>query len=270
MKQREQGVPFKTKSKIAGAACVIAMAALFSVETANTASDDLVVEISEAQTVKQVVENELNSSRFADQIAAYNGIESISTILPAGASLQIPRPYFDGSNFGRVAFVKGSVVHTQRDLVVNPPSKGSMVFRGDIFTTGPDGFISLNFNSGASINLQPDSRVSVVNLDCIDETVKCVIALNADRGEIQSDITPRPDGQPPVQFSVDTPFLSAAVRGTAFYVNVEEGADRIGVTQGSVAAAAGNADNELARGEGLLAAAGVCLLYTSPSPRDRG
>ena len=257
MKQREQGVPFKTKSKIAGAACVIAMAALFSVETANTASDDLVVEISEAQTVKQVVENELNSSRFADQIAAYNGIESISTILPVGASLQIPRPYFDGSNFGRVAFVKGSVVHTQRDLVVNPPSKGSMVFRGDIFTTGPDGFISLNFNSGASINLQPDSRVSVVNLDCIDETVKCVIALNADRGEIQSDITPRPDGQPPVQFSVDTPFLSAAVRGTAFYVNVEEGADRIGVTQGSVAAAAGNADNELARGEGLLAAAGV-------------
>ena len=257
MNSREQGVPFKIKSKLAGVACAAALAVLFSVETVSTASDDHVVVIRVAQTVEQIVEKELLSSKFADQIAAYNGIESISTILPIGASLQIPRPYFDNSNFGRVAFVKGSVVHTQSDRVVNPPVKGSLIYRGDIFSTGADGFVSLNFNSGTSINLQPDSRVSVVNLDCIDETVKCIISLNADRGEVHSDITPRPDGQPPVQFSVDTPFLSAAVRGTAFYVNVEEGADRIGVTQGSVAASAGDSDNDLPRGKGLLAAAGV-------------
>ena len=209
------------------------------------------------QSLEQVVEDELRSSRFAKQIATYNGIDSISTILPGGTALQIPGPYMQVRQFGRVVFTKGDVTHSQRTLVVNPPAKGAFVFNGDKFTTGGDGFVSLSFSSGTVVNLQPESSVSIADIECADESVKCVIALNAEKGEVSSSITPRPEGQPPVKFSVQTPFLSAAVRGTSFYVSVEEGADRLGVTHGLVAASAGDTTNELPQGKGLLAEAGV-------------
>ncbi len=252
--------------KVVTTAWVWAFASALSVSTAGTEEDHVVV-ITEVLTVEQVVKRELQSSRFAKQIATYNGLDGVSSILPIGASLQIPQPYMV-KDFGRVAFSKGDVVHTQRDLVVNPPVKGSMVYAGDIFSTGQDGFVSLSFNSGASVNLQPDSRVSVVDVDCANETVKCVISLNADRGEVHSEVTPRPEGQPPVKFRVDTPFLSAAVRGTAFYVNVEDGADRIGVTRGLVAADANGNSNSLPRGKGMLAEAGAdpSLVDLLPAP----
>ncbi len=254
MNSRDQAVPIAIFRKVVSTACVCTLAAGLSVSTAAT--QDHVVVISESLTLEQVVERELLSNRFAKQIATYNGIDGISSILPIGSSLQIPQPYMV-KNFGRVAFAKGDVVHTQRDLVVNPPVKGSMVYVGDIFSTGQDGFVSLSFNSGTSVNLQPDSRVSIVDVDCANETVRCVISLNADRGEVHSEVTPRPEGQPPVKFKVDTPFLSAAVRGTAFYVNVEDGADRIGVTRGLVAADANGKSNSLPRGKGMIAEAGV-------------
>jgi len=128
--------------------------------------------------------------------------------------------------------------------------------KGDTFTTGPDGFVSFSFHSGATVNLQPDSSVSIKDVDCIDETVRCVISLDAIAGEITSEVTPRSDDLPPVKFTVDSPFLSATVRGTAFYVNVSEGADRLGVTKGLVATTAGAQQLDLAKQQGVKAEEG--------------
>jgi len=242
MKNRDQAVsiaiPKVADWKLAILTGVLVLAASVSIGTAET--DDHVVIVRESLSVEQVVEQELESSKFAKQIATYNGIATISTILPAGTSLQIPKPYLLNRDFGRVAFVKGDVTHTQKDFVVNPPSKGSRVFNGDVFSTGEDGFVSLSFNSGASVNLQPESRVSVVDM------------LSADKGEVHSEITPRPEGQPEVKFSVETPFLSAAVRGTAFYVDVDRNVNKIGVTRGRVAAESNGATNDLPNGESVL------------------
>jgi len=237
------------------AAGALALAIPLSLVNAN--AEDHIVIVRQAQSLEQIVEDELQSSRFAKQIATYNGIESISTILPGGTSLQIPQPYMQGRQFGRVVFSKGDVTHSQRRLVVNPPARGAFVYNGDTFTTGGDGFVSLSFSSGAVVNLQPESRVSVANIECADETVDCVIALSAEQGEVSSEITPRPDGQPAVKFSVKTPFLSAAVRGTAFYVSVDDNEDRLGVTHGLVAADVNGTANEIPEGKGLLAKPGV-------------
>ncbi len=237
-------------------ACAFALALTSSIVGVADTQEDHVVVLRQALTLEQVVKRELRSHRFAKQIASYNGV-SISDVLPVGTSLRIPEPYMAERDFGRVAFVKGDVIHTQKDLVVNPPAKGAMILQGDKLTTGEDGFISITFNSGATVNLQPASKVAIVEVDCVDETVKCVISLNAEIGEMHSEVTPRPEGQQPVSFKVNTPFLSAAVRGTAFYVNVESGADRVGVTQGSVAANAGGVANDLPSGKGLLAVAGI-------------
>lgn len=229
-----------------------------SVATMLSAADpnDHTVVIRSAQTVEQIVNAELQSVRFAEQIASYNGI-NVGTVLAVGTTLAIPRPYMESIDYGRIAYVKGDVVHTQTDSVVNPPAKGSLIRNGDVFRTGNDGFISLSFNSGARVNVQPDSRILIQDIDCAKASVKCVISVNATKGQIHSEITPRPDGQPPVKFTVETPFLTAAVRGTAFYVDLNDNENRIGVTKGLVATASGGASNDLPRGKGLSAKPGV-------------
>ncbi|OED36315.1 hypothetical protein AB833_27195 [Chromatiales bacterium (ex Bugula neritina AB1)] len=229
---------------------------LTTVSYAAEPQDHIVVVRSE-QTVAEIVEYELQSIRYARQIAAYNGIDSVASLLPVGAILQIPRPYMDLLDFGRINFVKGDVAHTKTDLVVNPPKNGAAVHSGDIIRTGSDGFVSLSFNSGARVNLQPNSRVIVKDIDCARSAEKCVISLQATEGQVASEVTPAAKDDKPVQFSVDTPFLSAAVRGTAFYVDVENEVNRIGVTKGLVAAKSGNSQFELPKGQGLSAAAGI-------------
>lgn len=246
----------KKASVLAGSlAVVLGLATVLPVSSADT--EDHIVIVQESQTLKQIVEDELHSLRFARQIAIYNGFDGISTIVPGGTALQIPKPYMQDREFGRVVFTKGDVVHKQKRLVVNPPSKGAYVYDGDIFDTGADGFVSLSFSSGTVVNVQPESRISIADIECADETVKCVITLNAEEGELHSQITPRAANQPPVEFSVKTPFLSAAVRGTAFYVAVDESAGKLGVTRGLVDAKVGASSNSLPKGKGLLAKAGV-------------
>lgn len=220
-------------------------------------SDDHTVVADTAQTVEQLVREELQSDKFAAQIASYNGLPSATTVLAAGTTLAIPRPYMRVVNFGRIAYVKGDVLLSQTDFVVNPPAKGSHVFNGDVLETGSDGFVSLAFNSGASVNLQPDSRVMINDIDCVKAEVRCVISVHAAQGQVHSEVTPRPDGQPPVQFSIDTPFLTAAVRGTAFYLDLDDAENRIGVTKGLVAAETAGAQNDLPEGKGLSAKPGV-------------
>lgn len=224
---------------------------------AGVASPDHIVIIRSAQSVEQIVADELQSTEFARQIATYNGIATIDTMIPAGSTLQIPAPYMETIDFGRIVFVKGDVTLTKTDLVVNPPGKSTKIHRGDVIKTGPDGFVSLSFNSGTTVNLQPLSQVVVDNIDCASLTRDCVIGLNAKKGQVHSEVTPRAADAPQVKFTVDTPFMSAAVRGTAFYVDVESGVNRIGVTRGLVATESAGADFELPRGKGLSASAGV-------------
>lgn len=249
-----QKVPKIIKSLVK-AGCVFTLVATVVSDGWSNTDHHLVV--LEARPLEQIIESELQSKRFAEQIASYNGIAAVTTIIPSGTTILIPNPFLLGRNFGQVVYAKGDVVHTQKRQVANPPAKGAYVYKGDTFSTGEDGFVSLKFSSSSVVNLQPDSSVSVKEIDCLDETVDCVIALHAEKGVIDSQVTPRPAGQPQVDYSITTPFLSAAVRGTAFYVTVDKDSDKIGVTEGLVSAAVEDNTNELPKGKGLLVEANV-------------
>jgi len=223
------------------------------VSISATASDDHVVVTKKEQTLKAVIQDVLRSSRFADPIASYNGIDSIATVLPLGTTVRIPKPYIEVLNFGQIAFVKGDVTLAKADSVVNPPGKGALVHNGDIIRTGGSGFVSVSFHSGAQFNLQPDSVVQVSNVRCLEPAQQCLIELEATKGSVSSEVQPRPDDKPPIEFSVTTPFLSAAVRGTVFYVDVDENVNRIGVTRGLVAADSSGAQLDLPSGKGMAA-----------------
>ncbi len=227
-------------------------ALVVSVASVSWSNTDHHLVVLESLPLEQIIETELQSKRFAEQIAAYNGIAAVTTIIPGGTTILIPNPYLLGRDHGQVVYSKGDVLHTQKRVVANPPARGAYVYKGDTFTTGEDGFVSLKFSSGSVVNLQPDSRIAVRDINCVDETVNCVIALHAEKGVIDSQVTPRPADQPQIDYKITTPFLSAAVRGTAFYVTVDKDSDRIGVTEGLVSASVDNNANELPKGKGLL------------------
>ena len=225
-------------------------AVLIGIAQAN--DNDHVVITKTEQTLEAVVQDVLRSSRFADPIASYNGIDSIATVLPSGTTVKIPKPYIEALNFGKIAFVKGDVTLAKDTSVVNPPGSGDLVHNGDIIRTGVSGFVSISFHSGAQFSLQPNSIVQVSDVQCLQASEKCLIALEAMQGTLTSEVTPKTEGAP-VEFSVTTPFLSAAVRGTVLYIDVDEKVNRVGVTRGLVVAESAGTQLDLPGGTGMEA-----------------
>jgi hypothetical protein len=222
----------------------------------NAENDDLVVSVESDQSLSQIVIEHLKSERFLVAIASYNNIEDSYAALPAGSQVRIPQPYLPLADFGEIVYLKGNVSHQQGNRLVNPPVAGSQVFAGDIFSTGADGFVSIQFRGGARASVQPSSRMVVGLIDCLDINA-CKIGLKAAEGEILSDIAKPADDALPITYTIETPFLSATVRGTRFYASSDAKESRLGVTRGAVGAAASDAEFDLNQGQGLLAGEGV-------------
>ncbi len=218
--------------------------------------DDLVIPVEAGQTLSEIVKAHLKSERFLVAIAAYNDIEDSYAPLPAGDDIRIPLPYLPMADFGEIVYLKGNVSHQQGNRLVNPPVRGGQVFEGDIFSTGTDGFVSIQFRGGARASVQPSSRMMVGVIDCLDISA-CRIGLTAAEGEIFSDIEKPANDAAPITYTVDTPFLSATVRGTQFYASADGQTSRLGVTRGAVGAAANAAQFDLDQGQGLLAGEGI-------------
>ncbi len=232
----------------------LALAVVWHQSSAN--DNDLVIEVEADQTLSGIVLDHLKSERFLAAIADYNNVEDSHAALPVSSQVRIPQPYLPLADFGEIVYLKGNVSHQQGNRLVNPPVQGGQVFEGDIFTTGTNGFVSIQFRGGARASVQPASRMSVSLIDCIDASA-CKIGLVASQGEILSDIEKPADDVAPITYTIDTPFLSATVRGTRFYASANGETSRLGVTRGAVGASADSAGFDLAQGQGLLAGEGL-------------
>lgn len=133
-----------------------------------------------------------------------------------------------------VDFVKGyATVFPKNDRKAALFAKRGMKIKEEgLIITGEDGFVSLSFSTGTVVNIQPSSEVSLDKLDCAPMVVECEITLNALRGNINS--TVESQGDAAVRFTINTPYASAAVRGTVFDIGVEDGRLLAGVTEGAV------------------------------------
>jgi len=102
----------------------------------------------------------------------------------------------------------------------------------DQIETGASGYASLEFQTGTLINLQPNTIARILVLHCQPGDETCVIEMAADQGTLTTDV--RRDGKQPTDFRVQTPYASAAVRGTKFDIDADDTGLRIGVTEGNV------------------------------------
>ncbi len=228
--------------------------------------------VAPGDTLRSISKKELGRAGFAPHIADFNNLPVEAPLVP-GDIIRIPIHIPARKEFAQVVFVKGSVVaqratkldtdapenidlgpqHSEySDVQMVSLSRNSEVFPGDLIDTGANGFASIEFSSGAVINLQPNTEARLNRLNCLPADDSCVIDIRTIRGKVTSNVKTRENQ--PVDFRISTPYASAAVRGTIFDIDVDEGALLVGVTEGAVdlSSEAADANTELDFGFGSV------------------
>ncbi len=232
------------------------VSAVVAAQTIND-SEDLHITIESGDTFTGIVSRELIALDAWGEVARYNKLESPDTLRP-GDVIVIPAEVLKRRNYAQVVFVKGKAIHhnVAKDTKVEV-TKGSKIYPGDMIETDENGFVSLSFAGGSSVNLQPDSTMRIDILACIDKEAACEINLRSERGQLGLEVK-NVGFEKPTVFSIDSPYASAAVRGTKFDFDVDEG-NVLGVTDGTVEISLNGIRNDIPIGKGVLAGEGKSI-----------
>jgi len=223
-------------------------------DSAQDGIQDLRITVESGDTFTGILSRELQSLDAWGEVASYNKLLSPDNLKP-GEVLVIPADVIRRKNFATVVFVKGIATHLSAETETEQPvTKGAKVFLGDMIETDRTGFVSISFNGGSSVNIQPESTMTISLLDCTDRELACKINLKSSKGQLGLDVRNVGFSKPTV-FSIDTPYASAAVRGTKFDFDIDDG-NSLGVTEGEVAIALNGVSNNIPVGKGVLAGEG--------------
>ena len=137
-------------------------------------------------------------------------------------------------NVATIDFVKGyATIYPGNDTVLALFAKrGMKIIEKDLIITGDDGFISMSFSTGTVVNIQPLSKISIEQINCKKKSDLCQVVLKAVEGNLNANVESQTDYES--QFTIETPYASAAVRGTKFDVDVNDDRLLTGVTEGQV------------------------------------
>ena len=217
---------------------------------AQVQSDSIItrsVVVQEGETLRSIARREFGKTGLSSMLASFNALNESDTLTP-GLLIRIPLFTPVERQFATIIFVKGEVTKQG-----NPVSRDDKIYLHELIITGETGFTSLQFGSGSVINLQPTTHAKIEKLDCLETDVSCVIVLDAAQGEVSSDVKRR-DGQA-TEFTINTPYASAAVRGTEFEMNALPAKILLGVTEGEVLLQSGTTDLPIDQGFGAVAVA---------------
>ncbi len=233
-----------------------------SAEAEQAYRSEKIVIVKSGETLIEIVEREMRSHFYWPSIARYNNIKNPNK-LKVGQVVRIPRSFSLSSEAAVVLFVKGDVNRlpaTESKKV--PVARADRVFVGDEILTGEQGFVSIEFSSGSIININPNSHVSVVDIDCKPSAENCIIELHSDSADVQSRVKQRGDQE--TQFIIITPSGVAAVRGTNFDLGVSDVQTNTGVVSGQVDVSSLGETSEVGKGFGATVAKG--FPPSNPSP----
>lgn len=223
-------------------------------------TEDIDVVVRKGDNLTSIVQKVMGSAEFWPEVADINKIERPDALTPEQV-IRFPSNLVQKRNFAKVAFSKGVARLTRfgadSEIAVE---KGNRIFLGDVITTGEDGFVSLSFAGESFVNVQPDSQIQIVQFDCFDTEKPCVVNLFSDEGQMSFDVRNIGFTKPP-RYSIETPYASAAVRGTRFDVEVQQ-ESVLGVTEGLVQVTSGVTTASLPLGKGTVAGEGRSISTT--------
>lgn len=149
----------------------------------------------EQDTFPAVAKRELGLAELGIALAVYNRLP-YDTVFDTGQTIIYPTRFSKKPGTLKVIFTKCDVSYRPdgNEFLSGLVSKGSTFNQTDIIVTGNDGFISLALPSGDLINLQPESRFQLTQLQCLPNDANCGVLVNEASGQIYVNTKDR-DGQ---------------------------------------------------------------------------
>lgn len=137
--------------------------------------------------------------------------------------------------------MKASLTHVLGKVLIQPSGSasardakvGDVVGSGDKVETKADGLAEIMLENNNVINLKPNSVITMTELSANPTTGIYVNRLYADMGKFRIQVEKMSGAS---TFEVRTPTAVAAVRGTQFYVDVEQVKTLLAILEGTVAA----------------------------------
>lgn len=230
--------------------------AQISMSAKNTKGDraDLHIVVKPGDNLTSIVKRELGLLELLPDVVRANNLQTPDSLQPLDLII-IPWELLQARNYAKVVFVKGAVLLRRKgEAEAVSPRKGDRIYLGDVITTGVDGFVSLSFKGASQVNIQPDSDMVLQKLECFEIERACEITIKTSSSEMNMDV--RNVGfSKPTEFRIETPYATAAVRGTRFDFTTQDG-NVLGVTDGVVQIFSNNNSNLVPLGKGVLAGEG--------------
>lgn len=133
---------------------------------------------------------------------------------PANWLKELPKPV-------SVTFVDGDAFLQPLDSTERQPiKKGDLLSLGSTLTTGASGNLNLKFADGSSLQMEPNSELSLDTLSSVDGYGIVDSRLRLNQGAVKTRVIKR---TPASRFRITTPSAVAAVRGTEYRVSSIDG-----------------------------------------------
>ena len=165
------------------------------------------------------------------EVGEYNGLAYPSSLAP-GTRIRFPVSWLKVQPTpANVIFVVGSVQLVLANQPIRAAKVGDTLPMGALVQTGKDSSATLEFADGATLVLEPQSRVVMDLLSRHQQNGMVNTRLNLLSGAAKSRV---PKREPRSNFSVSTPSAIAAVRGTNFRVSADAEQMRSEVFEGDI------------------------------------
>ena len=251
----------------------LSTAVVLACAAAPTGAQDLVPhEVQPGESLYRIAERLLEDPRHWPEVAKLNRLSHPSRLRP-GQRLLLPATWLKGTAVpAQVAYVRGPVQADGAALRI-----GDSVGEGAVLDVGAQGFISLRLHDGSLLQLQANSRSTLLRLRDLPAAQRRNTLIELDRGRVDATVAPQPPGS---RFQVKTPLATAGVRGTRFgvWVPAQAGLAAADVVEGRVEVSAAERARgpatavTIGAGEGAVVRPGAAPLRQSllPAPGVSG
>ncbi len=210
--------------------CICAVIGSITPSAAFAGGDDLVLTVSESQTLIQICNQYLKNPGDWRKIGRINKLGNANLIYP-GQKLIIPFHMLKTTFCGEVAFLKGNVSRRSAGKDWEPLKPGDDILEGDEIRTGADEGVEFRCVDESEILLRSGTGIKINQ--CRQENEDTFIkSFYLEVGRIITRLR-RITGKES-RYSIETPSAVAAARGTRFRVRADRETTFTEVLEGSV------------------------------------
>lgn len=225
----------------------------------QSATEAFNVRVEDGDNLITIVDRVLGSREAWPLVAQFNNLVDPDVLKP-GQLIAIPSYLLSEREHATLAYVKGDVQYIPAGQEApRQAERNQKMYAGDSVRTGDTGFVSLSFSGNSIVNVQPLSHIRIDKIRCVDLAESCEINLWTDEGDANLRIG-SDSFATPVRFTIETPYASAAVRGTVFDFTASPAANgagnTLGVTEGEVVISLQGEQSSVPVGKGVVAGEG--------------